>query len=162
MIILGIDPGYERVGIAIIEKPNTGKENLLYSNCFKTEAKLNFTERLFLIGQEIDRVCIKYTPTLLSIETLLFNSNQKTALKVSEARGVIIYEAKRHALDVYEYTPLQIKNAITGYGRATKNQVDMMTRQLVNIPETVKQDDEIDAIATALTCAASYKNEKFN
>ena len=160
MIILGIDPGYERIGIAIIEKPDIGKEVLLYSNCFKTDAKLLFNKRLFLIGEEIDRVCTKYTPTLLSIETLLFNSNQKTALKVSEARGVIIYEAKRHTLNVYEYTPLQIKNAITGYGRATKNQVDLMTRQLVNIPNTVKQDDEIDAIAISLTCAASYNNQK--
>ena len=158
MRILGIDPGYERVGIAIVEK-NNQKETLVYSSCFKTDPKLFFNERLLLIGKEINSVCEKYSPSLLSIETLIFNTNQKTALRVSEARGVIVYEAKRNNLEVYEYTPLQIKNAITGYGRADKKQVDLMTRQLISIPNNVKQDDEIDAIAAALTCCSSYKNE---
>ena len=100
MIILGIDPGYERIGIAVIDKNGQQKESLVYSSCFKTDPKLSFTERLFLIGKEIDRVCEKYSPSLLSIETLLFNTNQKTALMVSEARGVIVYEAKRNGLDL--------------------------------------------------------------
>ena len=159
MKVLGIDPGYERIGIAVVEKNNTQKEELVYSTCFKTDPKLPFIERLFLIGEEIDQICKKHSPSLLSIETLLFNTNQKTALMVSEARGVIMYEAKRNGLEICEYTPLQIKNAITGYGRASKNQVDMMTRQLISISDNIKQDDEIDAIATALTCCASYKNE---
>jgi crossover junction endodeoxyribonuclease RuvC len=159
MIILGIDPGYERLGIAVVEKTTQNKDILLFSECFKTSAQIPFNKRLFLLGQEIDRVCIAYTPQVLSIETLLFNSNQKTALMVSEARGVVIYEARRHNLEVCEYTPLQIKNAITGYGRATKDQVDSMTRQLISLPDTLSQDDEMDAIATALTCSASYRNE---
>lgn len=159
MRVLGIDPGYERVGIAVIEKEGTSKENLLYSNCFKTKKELPFNERLFLIGDEINNIITKFKPNILAIESLFFNTNQKTALLVSEARGVIIYEAKRRGLDVYEYTPLQIKNAITGYGRASKNQVDTMVRQLISIPKTTKQDDEVDAIAIALTCFASYKNE---
>ena len=159
MRVLGIDPGYERVGVAVVEKNGSSKENLLYSSCFKTDSKLPFPNRLFLIGQEIERVIKKNKPDALSIETLLFNTNQKTALLVSEARGIIIYEAKKQNLGIYEYTPLQIKNAITGYGRASKNQVDTMVRQLISIPQTTKQDDEIDAIAIALTGLASYKNQ---
>ena len=157
MIVLGIDPGYERVGIAVVEQDKNRKEILVYSNCFKTDPKLPFNERLFLVGKEVERIIKKYTPEILSIETLLFNTNQKTALRVSEARGVMIYEAKKHNLEVFEYTPLQIKNAVTGYGRATKNQIDVMVRQLMSVPKTVKQDDEIDAIAASLTCIASYK-----
>ena len=160
MKVLGIDPGFGKVGIAVVEKNKTSKEILLYSNCLKTDSKLSFNERLLLVGKEIERVIKKYTPEILAVETLLFNTNQKTALMVSEARGVIVYEAKKHNLEIYEYTPLQIKNAITGYGRASKNQVSAMIRQLISVPKTVKQDDEIDAIAVALTCVASYKNEK--
>lgn len=162
MRILGIDPGYEKVGIAVIKKEENSKEILLYSNCFKTKKELLFNERLFLIGNEINKIIRQFKPNIFAIESLFFNTNQKTALLVSEARGAIIYEAKRCSLDVYEYTPLQIKNAIVGYGRASKNQVDTMVRQLISIPETTKQDDEIDAIAIALTCLASYKNEKLN
>ena len=160
MRILGIDPGFGKVGIAAVKKNETSKEVLLYSNCFKTDPKLPFNERLLLVGKEIERVIKKHTPEILAIETLLFNTNQKTALMVSEARGVIVYEAKKHNLEIYEYTPLQIKNAVVGYGRASKNQVSAMIRQLISVPKTVKQDDEIDAIAVALTCVASYKNEK--
>jgi crossover junction endodeoxyribonuclease RuvC len=159
MIVLGIDPGFGKVGIAVVEKNETSKEILLYSNCLKTDSKLPFNERLLLVGKEIERVIKKYTPDILAVETLLFNTNQKTALMVSEARGVIVYEAKKHNLEIYEYTPLQIKNAVVGYGRASKNQVSAMIRQLISVPKTVKQDDEIDAIAVALTCLASYKNE---
>lgn len=162
MRILGIDPGYERLGIAVIEKLDVGKETLLYSNCFRTDSKNPFGERLFLVGQEIDRVCSHYSPDILSIETLFFNTNQKTAFMVSEVRGVTLYEAMRHKLQVCEYTPLQIKNAVTGYGRASKTQVDAMTRQLIDLPKTLNQDDEMDAIAIALTCSASYRNEKLS
>ena len=157
MRVLGIDPGFERVGIAIVEKERNSKENLLYSNCFKTKKELPFNERLFLIGKEINKTIGQFKPKILAIESLFFNTNQKTVLLVSEARGVIIYEAKRRDLEVYEYTPLQIKNAVTGYGRASKDQVDTMVRQLISISETIKQDDEIDAIAIALTCLASHK-----
>jgi len=160
MRVLGIDPGFEKVGIAIVEQ-DLVKNKLLYSTCFKTLKSSAFNERLFLIGKEINRVIGKYKPDVLSIETLFFNTNQKTALRVSEARGVIVYESKKHNLKIYEYTPLQIKNAITGYGRADKNQVNNMVRQLIDISNpNKKEDDEMDAIATALTCLASYKAEK--
>lgn len=156
MRILGIDPGFERIGIAVLEKKNSG-DVLLYSNCFKTLPSLPFHKRLALIGKEIKKIIRKYNPDTLAIETLLFNTNQKTALLVSEARGVVLYESALGNLKIYEYTPLQIKIAITGYGRADKKQVNDMTKQLIVIKKDVKSDDEIDAIAASITCSASYR-----
>jgi len=158
MKILAIDPGFERIGIAVLEKEK-GKEYIVYSDCFKTLKSTPFNERLFLIGEETRRIISKYKPKILSIETLLFNNNQKTAMMVAEARGVMMYEATRKNLEIYEYTPLQIKIAVTGYGRATKSQVDVMVRQLVKIEKETKIDDEIDAIAIALTCSASQNTQ---
>ena len=158
MRILSIDPGYERVGIAIIEKMEKGKPELVFSECFITDKKLPFPERLTLIGSRLEHIIHDYSPSILAIETLFFNTNQKTAMQVSEARGVMVYCAKKNGLEVCQYTPLQIKNALTGYGRASKDQVDQMTRQLINIHKEIKYDDEMDAIATGLTCEASYGN----
>ncbi len=158
MIIIGIDPGYERIGIAVIEKQKTEKrDKLLYSDCFKTSPKLGLPERIHLLGAEIDLVIKKYSPSVLAIEKLYFENNQKTAMGVSEARGAIIFVAKMNNLEIMEHTPLQIKNAVTGYGKATKAQVHSMVTKLIDIPAAVKQDDEIDAIATALTGLASCK-----
>ncbi len=156
MRILGIDPGYERIGIVILEKEG-GKDTLVYSDCFKTSASLPFHKRLALIGEEVRRVVDKYKPEVLAIETLLFNSNKKTAMMVAEARGVMVYEGSLKNLDLCEYTPLQIKMAVTGYGRADKNQVNMMVKQLISIEKDVKYDDEMDAIAICLTCSASHR-----
>lgn len=157
MIILSIDPGYERIGIAVLEK-NQGdrKEKVLYSDCFKTSAKLVLTERVFLIGKEIENIIKKYSPKVLSIEKLYFENNAKTAMGVAEARGVIIYVAKNFELNVFEYTPLQIKSAVTGYGKATKDAVHTMVHKLVELPKEVKQDDEIDAIAVGITYFATH------
>lgn len=158
MIIIGIDPGYERIGIAVIEKNRGDKrESLLYSNCFKTSAKLPLPERIHLLGHEIDSVIKKYSPEILSIEKLYFENNQKTAMGVSEARGAIIYVGMTNGLRIVEYTPLQIKNAVTGYGKATKEQVHLMVGKLMALPQNIKQDDEIDAIAIAITGMASCK-----
>jgi crossover junction endodeoxyribonuclease RuvC len=156
MIVLGIDPGYERLGIAIIE--NGQKEKVLYSDCFKTPKEEEFKKRLSLISKEIDRVISKFKPTKLAIENLFFNKNQKTVMRVSEVRGAIISLALLKGLEVYEFTPLQIKIAITGYGRSDKKQVIDMIRNLVNIGENIRIDDEFDAIAVALTFTASEKS----
>lgn len=155
MKIIGIDPGYERVGIAVLEK-NHGdrREKILYSNCFKTSTKLSLDERIFLIGKEIRAVIKKYKPEKLAIEKLFFENNQKTAMGVSEARGVIAFVAQDSGLSVLQYTPLQIKSAVTGYGKATKDAVYTMVGKLVDLPKDVKQDDEIDAIAVAITAFA--------
>ncbi len=159
MIILSIDPGYERVGIAILEKIPRGKETLLYSECFKTSAKLPHPERLFLIGQKVHNIIEEWKPTCLSIEKLFFNTNQKTALAVAEARGVILYEATVADLSIYEYTPLQIKIAVTGYGRSEKKQIALMVPRLIVVDKKISSDDEFDAIAIGLTFFASdFKN----
>lgn len=155
MKLLAIDPGYERIGIAILEKPTGGKEVLLYSDCFKTTAKIPFAERLVFIGDEIERVVKKYKPTALAIEKLYFAKNTTTAMGVAEARGVIIYHAAKHDCAVYEYTPMEIKVAVTGYGKASKDNITFMTQKLIDIPKNKKMiDDELDAIAVGLTCFA--------
>jgi crossover junction endodeoxyribonuclease RuvC len=157
MIILGIDPGYERIGIAIVEKNKPNKERLIFSTCFKTSAKISFEERLLLIGQKIESIIQEYKPQILAIETLFLNTNQKTVMHVSEARGVIIYEAMKNNLGLFEATPPQIKIATTGYGRADKKDVLKMVRLLIKIDENKKSDDELDAIAIAITAYAHLK-----
>jgi crossover junction endodeoxyribonuclease RuvC len=161
MIILGVDPGYERVGIAILEKHATpNKERVIFSECFKTGAKLEFSERLKLIGEEINRVIKKYKPEILSIETLFLNTNQKTVMRVAEARGVVIYEASMANLKIFEASPPQIKIATTGYGRATKEQIMKMVKILTKVENSKTSDDELDAIAIALTAFAHLSDIK--
>jgi len=157
MRILAIDPGFERVGIAVIEKTNTTRHNLVYSNCFKTSAKIPFHERLTLIGEELEKIIKKYKPETLSIEKLYFTTNQKTVMGVSEARGVIMYTASKNGLNIFEYTPPQIKVAVTGYGKSTKDAVIYMVRKLIDVNDSVISDDELDAIAIGLTMLASEK-----
>lgn len=158
MRILGIDPGFERLGVAILEKnKDSKKEKVLFSECFKTSAKLEFSERLFLIGKEIKKVIKKFKPEVLAIETLFFTTNQKTVMRVAEVRGVVMYEASLVGLKIFEASPPQIKIATTGYGKANKEQVMKMVKVLVEIDNTKKSDDELDAIAIALTAFAHIR-----
>ncbi len=159
MRILGIDPGFERLGIAVLEKSKEtkNKEEVLFSECFKTSATLPFSKRLLLLGGEVQKVIKKYEPEVLSIETLFMTNNQKTAMHVAEARGVVIYEAMRAGLQIFEATPPQIKLAVTGHGGADKAQIIKMVKMLVKVDETIKSDDEMDAIAIALTGLAHLK-----
>ena len=157
MKIIAIDPGYERVGIAVVEK-NIKKNILVYSDCFKTSPKLPFEKRLFLIGEEIKKIIKKFSPKALAIETLFFTTNQKTAMRVSEARGAIIYEAIQNNLRICEYNPLQIKIAVTGYGKSDKKQICSFIPKLICIEKEIKHDDEYDAIAVGLTCLAIEKD----
>ena len=158
MKVIAIDPGYERVGIAVIEKQIKGKDILIYSDCFKTSAKLPFEKRLVLIGEEIKKIIKNFSPEVLAIETLFFTTNQKTAMHVSEARGAIIYEAMQNGLHICEYTPLQIKIAVTGYGKSDKKQICSFLPKLICIEKDIKHDDEYDAIAVGLTCLATEKS----
>ncbi len=153
MKIISIDPGYERLGVAIIEKNiDTGsKEVLLHSDCIQTSAKLPFSERLRLLGTEVEGLIKKYKPHSLAIEKLYFQNNQKTAMHVAQTIGAIIYIAKSHGLEVFEYTPLQIKSACAGSGRANKKQIMVMLPHLIKIKKEIKYDDEYDAIAVGLT-----------
>ncbi|MFA5751315.1 MAG: crossover junction endodeoxyribonuclease RuvC [Candidatus Paceibacterota bacterium] len=154
MRILGIDPGYERLGIAIVEKNTSGKEIVVFSECFKTNPKLSFEERVFLIGERVVEIIEKFKPKVLSIETLFLTSNHKTVMRVSETRGVIIYEAKKAGLKIFEVSPPEIKTAVAGYGKADKKQVMKMVKLLVKIENSKTSDDELDAIAIALTALA--------
>lgn len=156
MILLSIDPGFERLGLAIIEKEGKNKETLLYSECFKTSTKLPHQERLRLIGEKIEDLVRKYKPTELATEKLFFTSNQKTVIPVAEARGVILYIAGLHNMSVSEYSPPQIKVAVTGHGHSDKKQIMDMVPRLITLIKPIKSDDEFDAIAIGLThCAIS-------
>lgn len=154
MILLSIDPGFERLGLAIIEKEGRNKEALLYSECFKTSAKLPHHERLRLIGNKIKDVIEEYKPTELATEKLFFTSNQKTVIPVAEARGVILYIAGLYNIDVSEYSPPQIKVAVTGHGHSDKRQIMDMVPRLITLIKPITSDDEFDAIAIGLTHCA--------
>lgn len=160
MRILGIDPGYERVGIALLEKTKLEKkELLLYSECFKTSPKIEINQRIFLIAEKIEDVIKKWKPTYLAIETLFLNTNQKTAMRVAEARGVVIYKCLSFGIEIIELSPLQIKMATTGYGKADKNQMIKMIKMLIKIDENKKSDDELDAIAIAFSAFSYIKKQ---
>lgn len=151
--VLAIDPGFERLGIAILEK-----NKLIYSDCFKTSPKETFYRRLEKIGAEIERVITEYSPTACAIETLFFKNNQKTAMHVAEARGVVAYEAAKKGLLIHEYTPLEIKIAITSHGRSDKEQIMFMVPKLIKIDKKIEHDDEFDAIAVGITYFSTIKN----
>lgn len=157
--ILSIDPGFERLGVAVIQKTGLQKDTLVYSNCFKTSSKIPFDQRLKNIGEEVERIIKEFKPKALAIEKLYLTTNQKTVMGVSEARGVIQYIAAKNNLTIYEYTPPQIKVAVAGYGKATKEMIMTMVPKLIKISENIKSDDEIDAIAIGLTCLACNKIE---
>ena len=153
MRVIGIDPGYDRLGVSIIEQIN-GKEKLLFSSTIQTSSKDKFIKRMYQLGVELERIIKEYKPNFFAIEKLYFNSNQKTATNVSEVRGALIFLALQNNLEVFEYTPLQIKVAITGQGRADKKQVIFMVDRLIKINKKIKYDDEYDAIACGLTFLA--------
>lgn len=156
MKILGIDPGYDRLGLAVIEKIGR-KDTLLYSSCLQTSSKDSIYTRLHQVGAEVARVMDEFTPDGLAIENLFISKNQTTAMRVSEARGIIIYEATRHNIPVTEYTPMQIKVAVTGDGSADKTRIVKMIGLLLKLPAKKVIDDEYDAIAVALTHSASVR-----
>jgi crossover junction endodeoxyribonuclease RuvC len=157
MKILGIDPGYDRLGIAVIEKAQKGRETVLYSSCFQTSSKDSIYERFDQIGKEMSRIIDTFKPDAVALETLFISKNQKTAMRVSEARGILIYIAGNHNVPVFEYNPMQIKMAVTGDGTSDKIRMIKMVKMLVTIPAKESQDDEYDAIAVALTHSALVK-----
>ena len=157
MIILGVDPGIARTGWGIIEKVKSSKLKVKSFGCIETEAGLPIEARLLTIRKELVQIIKKHKPQALTVEDLFFNTNAKTALIVGQARGVIIVTAAELGLEVFSYTPLQVKTAITGYGRAQKTQMGKMVKILLNLPSIPKPDDTVDALACALACAFSNK-----
>lgn len=157
MRILALDPGYGRLGIAVVEKFEN-KERVLFSNCIETDSKTPFPERLHLLGQAIEAAKETHSPDAVALERLYFNNNQKTAMHVAEVRGMIIHIASTYELPVFEYTPAQIKVAVSGSGRSDKRQMMAMVARLVRVRDGIQHDDEYDAIAVGLTCLASIRN----
>ncbi len=156
MRVLAIDPGYDRLGVAVLER-TAQKEILLYSACITTEKSDTLTQRLFVIGDTVDSLIKTHTPNAVAIETLFFNKNVKTAIGVAQARGIILYLAQKAGCAVYEFGPQEIKVAVTGYGKSDKSAViDMVKRLVANAP-TDAHDDEYDAIAVGITALAHYR-----
>ena len=159
MRVIGIDPGYDRLGVAVVEKiikPGAGQksEQVIFSTCLTSDKKAPLPERYLSLGQGLEKIIKREQPDTLAIEKLFFTTNQKTASQISEVRGMIIFLAARAKLKIVEYTPLQIKSTIAGYGKADKNQVIEMVKRLVKLNNAAKLDDEYDAIAVALTAIA--------
>lgn len=153
MRVLAIDPGYERIGLAVVEKQN-GKELLLHSECYVTTKTLPFSERLQAIGGQVEALIAKHHPTCMALEKLYFGNNHKTAMMVSEVRGALIYIAQKAGIALFEYTPLEVKTAVTGYGKSSKQEVAKMVGKLVTLQERSRLDDEYDAIGIGITCLA--------
>ncbi|MDD5290150.1 MAG: crossover junction endodeoxyribonuclease RuvC [Patescibacteria group bacterium] len=152
MIILGIDPGYAITGWAILEKKGAKLIPLDYG-AIETMSGLPHAERLLILHQALQKIIKKFKPELLSVEELFFFKNLKTAIKVAEARGVILAVAAEAGLKILEITPLQIKQALVGYGRAEKKQVQQMVKVILGLKEIPEPDDAADALAAAITGA---------
>lgn len=155
MRVIALDPGYDRLGVAVIEN-TTGSEVLLYSCCIESNKNNDLPERLLTIGTGFSHILKEYQPDAMGIETLFFNKNVKTAIGVAQARGILLYLAKEAGCTVYEFSPQQIKTAVTGYGKSDKKAViDMVLRLVKNAPKKAL-DDEYDAIAVGVTTLATY------
>lgn len=149
MIILGIDPGYAIVGYGILEYSNN-HFTILHYGAVTTPAGMPFNRRLQIIYDELDVIISKYKPDVLAIEKLFYNTNAKTVIDVAQARGVIVLAAQKHGLEIAEYTPLQVKQSVVGYGRAEKKQVQEMMRIMLRLDKVPKPDDTADALAMAI------------
>ena len=154
MIILGIDPGYAITGYGIVEYRNN-HFNTLEFGVVSTKAGVNFAHRLLKIGDSLDRLIAEFKPDTVAIEELFFSRNTTTAIGTAQARGVAVLCSARAGLPVYEYTPMQVKSAVVGYGRADKLQVQQMVRILLNLDKIPKPDDAADALAVAICHAHS-------
>ncbi|MDE6833234.1 MAG: crossover junction endodeoxyribonuclease RuvC [Ruminococcus sp.] len=149
MRILGIDPGYAIVGFGILDYDGFNFIPVQYG-AITTDAGTVFTERLRTISEDMEYIFEKFRPDCMAVEKLYFTTNQKTAIDVAQARGVIILSASKRFIPVAEYTPLQVKTSVTGYGKAEKHQMMEMTRNLLGLKRIPKPDDTADALAVAI------------
>jgi len=155
-IILGIDPGLATTGYGVIMHSTNGMRCLEYG-LITSPAKQPFSQRLEKIHRELKKIISSHKPKVMAVEELFFAKNIKTALKVGHARGVIILTAGMLNVPVQEFTPLQVKQALTGYGRADKNQIQKMVKAILFLKEIPKPDDAADALAVAITCCQTKK-----
>ncbi len=158
MLILGIDPGTAMIGVGLIEYKNKKAELRCY-DCLKTSKADGTAERLNDLHQQLSRFIKKHQPDIVAVEDIFFFKNLKTAVKVSQARGVILLAAAQQKIKIYEFTPLQVKMALTGYGRAEKKQVQQMVKVVLKLKEAPRPDDAADALAVAVCCAHSLTGQ---
>ena len=156
MRILGIDPGFAIVGYGFVEYKGNKFTPLEYG-AITTEAHTPMMERFKKLYDGMCEILDRIRPDAVAIEELFFNSNQKTAINVAQARGVLVLAAKNCGVPIFEYTPLQVKQAVVGYGRAEKAQVQQMTKAILNLEKVPKPDDTADALAIAICHAHSYR-----
>jgi len=156
MLILGIDPGTAIMGYGLIEKRGHKLTPVTYS-CWRTPAQLTQAERLLMLYQKLSDFLTSYQPEHMAVEELFFNRNTTTALSVGQARGIVLLAAAQKNIPVFEYTPLQVKQAVVGYGQAEKIQVQHMVKALLGLAEIPKPDDAADALAIAICHAHSYR-----
>lgn len=149
MRILGIDPGYAIVGYGVVDYNNNHFSVVEYG-AITTPAGMDFNRRLELIFDEMDVIISRTKPDAMSIEKLFYNTNAKTVIDVAQARGVIMLSAQKNGIEVFEYTPLQVKQSVVGYGRAEKKQVQEMTKLILKLSKVPKPDDTADALALAI------------
>lgn len=149
MRILGIDPGYAIVGWGVLDFENN-KFSIVDFGAVTTDAGTPFEDRLKTVYEDISYIMDTMHPDALSIEKLFFQNNQKTAIDVAQARGVLLLAARQHCIDIFEYTPMQIKQGVVGYGKAEKKQVQEMTRTILGLDSVPKPDDTADALAMAI------------
>ncbi len=157
MVILGIDPGYATVGYGVIDYQR-GRFQVLDYGAVTTPAGLDFPSRLQIIYEGITELCDRFHPDCMSVEELFFNTNITTGIQVGHARGVILLAGHQKGVEMFEYTPLQVKQSVVGYGRAEKHQVMEMTRQLLGLSRIPRPDDAADALALAICHAHSSKS----
>ena len=156
MRILGIDPGTGIVGFGVIDVYR-GNSTFIDAGVIKTPAHQADSDRLQTIYQDLTEVINQHSPTVMAVEKLFFIRNITTAMSVSQARGVILLLGKQKSLDLFEYTPLQIKQAVTGYGKADKKQIQEMVKIILKLPQLPKPDDAADALAAAICCSTSMR-----
>lgn len=150
MIILGIDPGTARTGYSIIDLTENNKPNLLDYSVIQTPPETEMHKRLRMLFRELDSIAKKHSPNIMVIEKLFFNTNAKTAINVGQARGVSLLIAANRKMHVFEYTALEAKLALTGYGRSDKKVVQEAVKKYLKLKEIIKSDDANDAVAISL------------
>ena len=164
MRILGIDPGFATVGWAVLDSERGNLQPVAYG-AITTPAHTNFESRLLMIKKDLETIIDRYSPTEMAIEELFFNTNITTGIAVAEARGVILCTAYEKGLKISEYTPLQVKQGVVGYGKAEKQQVIAMVTSILKLKKPPKPDDTADAVAIAIChsqCAGSAIGKYFN
>ncbi|MCM1544287.1 MAG: crossover junction endodeoxyribonuclease RuvC [Ruminococcus sp.] len=149
MIILGIDPGYAIVGFGVIDYRSNHFKVVDYG-AITTPAGMPFNRRLEIIYDDLTAIIEKHKPEAMSVEKVFYNNNAKTVIDVSQARGVIMLAAQKNKVPVFEYTPLQVKQSVVGYGRAEKKQIQEMTKRILALEKVPKPDDTADALAMAI------------